>query len=32
MWKRLNELNSEFKQPKKTKKDPKKKSGTIVKN
>ena len=32
MWKRLNELNSEFKEPKKTKKYPKKMSATIIKN
>ena len=32
MWKRLNELNSEFKEHKKTKKDAKKMSATIIKH
>ena len=32
MWKCLNELNSEFREHKKTKKDAKKMSATIIKN
>ena len=32
MWKHLNKLNPEFKEHKKTKKDAKKMSATIIKN
>ena len=32
MWKRLNQLNDEFKEIKKSKKDAKKMSDTIIKN